>query len=279
MYTEYQSHGPEDGLTEWTMLCGPQGKLCKICSPRLSPRLQFPRFPRFPQFPVASVESVSRSTSRTSRETLAKPELNIAKFPKAKRRPKGSRSLLTLSTCESGGYEGYEGYEGHEGCQRCEGESGPSGPSGPSGVRPHRQVGASKLGWRARTRAAQYCHGFFNGAGKVHISQSDCKAEITARLEFKASWRGLVIFLCFTHIELVFLLQLKVETMCARVSAITFKHPAGLEKKKKKCSVFDSFCPVTEVFVVLLAKSNDWFGGYVGIASANCSIPAHGFSI
>ena len=183
MYTEYQSHGPEDGLTEWTMLCGPQGKLCKICSPRLNPRLQFPRFPRFPrlpQFPVASVESVSRSTSRTSRETLAKPELNIAKFPKAKRRPKGSRSLLTLSTCES------EGYEGYEGCQRCEGESGPSGPSG-----------ASKLGRRARTRAAQYCHGFFNGAGKVHISHSDCKAEITARLEFKASWR-LVIFHCFT---------------------------------------------------------------------------------
>lgn len=95
--------------------------------------------------------------------------------------------MLTLSTCESEGYEGYEGYEGHEGCQRCEGESGPSGPSGPSGVRPHRQVGASKLGWRARTRAAQYCHGFFNGAGKVHISQSDCKAEITARLEFKAA--------------------------------------------------------------------------------------------
>jgi hypothetical protein len=124
-------------------------------------------------------------------------------------------------------------------------------------------------GWRARTRAAQYCHGFFNGAGKVHISQSDCKAEITARLEFKASWRGLVIFLCFTHIELVFLLQLIVETMCARVSAITFKHPAGLASLLEKCSVFDSFCPVTEVFVVLLAKSNDWFGGYVWICG-NC---------
>jgi hypothetical protein len=103
----------------------------------------------------------------------------------------------------------------------------------------------------------------------VHISQSDCKAEITARLEFKASWRGLVIFLCFTHIELVFLLQLIVETMCARVSAITFKHPAGLASLLEKCSVFDSFCPVTEVFVVLLAKSNDWFGGYVWICG-NC---------
>eukprot|EP00435_Cladocopium_sp_Y103_P036482 s83_g9.t1 len=166
-------------------MCGP-GKLWICLSPRLSPRLPFPHLPRFPQLPGASVESVKTLGGRI----LAKPGSNIAKFPKAKRRhTKGWRSFFALSTCHS---------EGCQRCQRCETESGRQSP--------HRQVEnacdsltresrktrhASKLErWRtlrASRAHAQYCHGFFNGAGKVHISQSDCKAEITARLEFKAA--------------------------------------------------------------------------------------------